>query len=170
MIILVVSCLLAALRDRGPYPLLILGGGEGSGKSAFSRILRALVDPNTASLRALPRDERDLFIAANNGHVLAFDNLSSLPSQTSDTLCRISTGGGFSTRKLRTDQDEEIFAAAKPVILNGIEDFVNRADLADRAVFLHLKAIRDEHRRPEAEFWVEFEVELPRIFGDSSTA
>jgi hypothetical protein len=73
--------------------------------------------------------------------------------------------GRLFTRKLRTDQDEEIFAAAKPIILNGIEDFVNRADLADRAVFLHLEAIPEERRRPEAEFWAEFEVELPRIFG-----
>jgi hypothetical protein len=34
--------------------------------------------PNTVPLPALPREERDLFIAANNGHVLAFDNVSGL--------------------------------------------------------------------------------------------
>jgi hypothetical protein len=32
-----------------------------------------------APVRALPRDERELFIAASNGDVLAFDNLSGLP-------------------------------------------------------------------------------------------
>jgi hypothetical protein len=37
-----------------------------------------------APVRALPRDERELFIAASNGHVLAFDNLSSLPPWLSD--------------------------------------------------------------------------------------
>jgi hypothetical protein len=31
-----------------------------------------------APVRALPRDERELFIAAGNGHVLAFDNLTIL--------------------------------------------------------------------------------------------
>jgi hypothetical protein len=41
--------------------------------------LRSLLDPNTAPLRALPREDRDLFIAANNGHVLAFDNVSVCP-------------------------------------------------------------------------------------------
>ena len=163
--VIVVAWLRAALRDRASYPLLVLGGEQGSGKSTFSGIVRALVYPSTCPLRALPRDERDFFIAANNARVLAFDNLSSLSPRSSDILCRLSTGGGFSTCKLRTDQDEEIFAAAKPVILNGIEDVVNRADLADRAVFLHLEAIPEERRRPETEFWADFDVELPRIFG-----
>src|SRR3954469_11700227 len=38
-----------------------------------------LIDPSVAPVRALPRDERELFIAASNGHVLAFDNVSGLP-------------------------------------------------------------------------------------------
>ena len=49
-------------------------------------------------MRALPRDDRDLFIAASNGHVLAFDNVSGLPAWISDTLCRLATGGGFAVR------------------------------------------------------------------------
>jgi hypothetical protein len=72
--VLVVAWALACLRDRGPYPVIALSGEQGSAKSTFSAILRALLDPNTAPLRALPREDRDLFIAASNGHVLAFDN------------------------------------------------------------------------------------------------
>jgi hypothetical protein len=75
-------------------------------KTALSKILRELIDPNLARVRALPREERDLMIAANNGHVLAFDNLSSLPSWLSDALCRIASGGSFALRQLYTDADE----------------------------------------------------------------
>jgi hypothetical protein len=57
-----------------------------------------------------------LFIAASNGYVLAFDNLSGLPPWLSDTLCRLASGSVFSTRRLFTDQDEILFAAARPVI------------------------------------------------------
>jgi hypothetical protein len=96
--VLVVAWALACLRNHGPYPVLVLSGEHGSAKSTFSGILRALLDPNTAPLRALPRENRDLFIAANNGHVLAFDNLSGLPDWISDTLCRLATGGGFAVR------------------------------------------------------------------------
>jgi hypothetical protein len=64
--ILAVSWVLAVLRDRGPYPVMVLSGEQGSAKSSFCAVLRSLLDPNTAPLRALPREDRDLFIAANN--------------------------------------------------------------------------------------------------------
>ena len=163
--VLVVAWALAVLRNRGPYPVLVLSGEQGSAKSTFAAILRALLDPNTAPLRALPREDRDLFIAASNGHVLAFDNVSGLPAWISDTLCRLATGGGFAVRQLYTDQDEVLFDAARPAILNGIEDIVTRPDLADRAVFLTLEPIPEERRRPEAELWAAFEAEHPRILG-----
>ena len=104
--VLVAAWALASLRNRGPYPVIVLSGEQGSAKSTFSGVLRALLDPNTAPLRALPREDRDLFIAASNGHVLAFDNVSGLPAWISDTLCRLATGGGFAVRQLYTDQDE----------------------------------------------------------------
>jgi hypothetical protein len=163
--VLVVAWALACLRNRGPYPVIVLSGEQGSAKSTFSAILRALLDPNTAPLRALPREDRDLFIAACNGHVLAFDNVSGLPAWISDTLCRLATGGGFAVRQLYSDQDEVLFDAARPVILNGIEDIVTRPDLADRAVFLTLEPIPEERRRPEQELWAAFEAERPRLLG-----
>jgi hypothetical protein len=88
-----------------------------------------------------------------------------LPAWISDTLCRLATGGGFVVRQLYTDQDEVLFDAARPVILNGIEDIVTRPDLADRAVFLTLEPIPEERRRPEQELWAAFEAECPRILG-----
>ena len=163
--VLVVAWALACLRNRGPYPMIVLSGEQGSAKSTFSAILRALLDPNTAPLRALPREDRDLFIAASNGHVLAFDNVSGLPAWISDTLCRLATGGGFAVRQLYSDQDEVLFDAARPVILNGIEDIVTRPDLADRALFLTLEPIPEERRRPEQELWAAFEAERPRLLG-----
>jgi hypothetical protein len=84
---------------------------------------------------------------------LAFDNLSGLPPWLSDTLCRLTSGGAFSTRRLFTDQDEILFALARPVILNGIEDVIIRPDLADRAILLTLAPIAERQRRPERTFW-----------------
>jgi hypothetical protein len=164
-LILVSTWLLAALRSGGPYPLLVISGEQGSAKTFLAKLLRALVDPNAAPVRTLPREERDLFIAANNGHVLAFDNLSALPSWLSDTLCRLASGGSFAVRQLYTDQDEVLFDAARPIILNGIEDVVTRPDLADRGLFVGLRPIAEAQRRPEQELWREFELERPRLLG-----
>ena len=163
--VLMVAWLLACLRHRGPCPVLVLSGEQGSAKSTFSAILRALIDPSSAPLRALPREDRDLFIAARNSHVLAFDKVSGLPAWISDTLCRLASGGGFAVRQLYTDQEEVLFDAARPIILNGIEDIVTRPDLADRAVFLTLEPIPEARRRPEAALWAAFEQERPRILG-----
>jgi hypothetical protein len=163
--VLVVAWLLGALRAGGPYPVLALAGEQGSAKTVLSKLLRALIDPSAAPVRALPRDERELFIAAGNGHVLAFDNLSGLPPWLSDTLCRLTSGGAFSTRRLFTDQDEMLFAAARPIILNGIEEVIARPDLADRGILLMLAPIAERQRRPEIALWREFELARPRILG-----
>jgi hypothetical protein len=163
--VLAVSWLLAALCDKGPYPVLALLGEQGSAKSTFATILRSLVDPNTAPLRALPREDRDLFIAANNAHVLAFDNISGMPNWISDTLCRLATGGGFSVRQLYTDQDEVLFDSRRPIILNGIEDYVTRADLADRSLFLRLQEILEKARKAEQTLMADFERERAKILG-----
>src|SRR5262249_44434638 len=108
---------------------------------------------------------RDLFVAANNGHVLVFDNVSGLPAWISDTICRLATGGGFSTRQLYTDQDEMLFDAQRPVILNGIEDVVERPDLADRSLFLALEPNPKSKRPLERELMVEFDHSRPLIMG-----
>src|SRR5262249_50386953 len=144
---LALAWLLAAMRDRGPYPMLALMGEQGSAKSTFATILRSLVDPNTAALRSFPREDRDLLIAASNGWVVGYDKGGGLPSWLSDALCRRSAGGGFPTRKLYTDEEKQILKAQRPAVLNGIEDYVNRPDPADRTIFLTLEPIPEDRRR-----------------------
>jgi hypothetical protein len=160
---LIVGWLIAAMRGAGPFLLLILQGEQGSAKSTLSRVLRRLVDPNKADLRAQPRELRDLAIAANNALVLCFDNLSSISDGLSDALCRLATGGGFACRELYTDSDETIFDAMRPLLLNGIDCVATRGDLLDRAIVVNLPRLK--HTRTELEFWEQFEVARPRILG-----
>ena len=58
-----------------------------------------------------------------------------------------------------------LFAVARPIILNGIEDIVTRPDLADRAILLMLAPIAERQRRPETVLWGEFELARPHILG-----
>ena len=162
---LVVAWIVAALRHRGPFPILVVNGEAGAGKSVFSRIVRSLIDPSAAPIRAIPRDDRDLVVSASNSWVLAFDNLSSVPGWLADALCRLATGSGFATRMLHTDRDEMIFDAARPIIINGIPTLTDRADLADRAVTIHLRALPEDERRPEDELLADFEQARPHILG-----
>src|SRR5262245_20547318 len=168
--VLTVAWLLAALRPSGPYPVKALAGEQGSAKSMRANFLRALADPNSVPLRAPPRSEHDVYIAARNSHVLAYDNASGLPDWLSDTFCRLATGGGFSTRELYTDQDEVLCGRKRPIILNGIDDIATRPDLADRCIVQTLAAISEKKRELEAELWAKFEQKRPRILGALLTA
>jgi hypothetical protein len=163
--LLVVAWLTAALRNTGPYPILVVNGEQGSGKSTFTKLLRSLVDPNAAPIRAVPKDPRDLFIAASNAHMLAMDNLSRVEPWLSDALCSIATGAGHATRKLTSDRDEALFMVARPIILNGIPTLTDRADLASRAVTIQLVSIPEDERRPEDEFWSDWAEVAPRVLG-----
>lgn len=162
---LVVAWLVAALRDHGPFAIACVQGEQGSGKSIFCRLVRSLVDPSLAPIRALPKDERDLLVSAANSWVLAFDNLSGLPSAMSDALCRLATGGGLATRANYTDKDETIFEATRPLLLNGIPFLTDRADLAERALTIHLRTIDESSRRTEDDLFTAFEAARPRILG-----
>ena len=163
--VLTVAWLLAALRDSGPYPLLTLSGEQGSAKSTFVALLKALIDPCSAFPRTMSDGDRNLYIHAKNNHVLAFDNLSKLSNGTSDALCRMSTGGGFSVRQLYTDEEEKIFEGMRPMTFNGIEEIITRPDLADRSLFLTLDPIPEEKRRLQSELWAAFTQKHPLILG-----
>jgi len=163
--VLLVSWLIAALSPRGPYPVLVRQGEAGSAKSTGSRVLRELVDPNTTPLRSEPRETRDLMIAAINSWCIAFDNVSHLGWRLSDDLCRLATGGGFSTRQLYTDQGEILFEAMRPVMLNGIDGVVSRSDLLDRSLTTYSPVIPEDRRRSEKDFWQDFRTAQPRILG-----
>jgi putative DNA primase/helicase len=157
-------CAVRPFAEGGSYPILLLHGEQGSGKSGASRALQALADPSTLTGRALPREERDLFITAANRHLLAFDNLSSIGDGFADCLCRIATGGGFSARALHTDGEEVIFSVVRPLLANGIPaTLLSRPDLADRALALELKPLRE--RREEAELAADFARMRPGLLG-----
>jgi len=162
---LILAYIVGALRPKGPYPLLVFNSEQGSGKTTTSRCVRMVIDPNESPVRSQPRDERDLMIAASNSHMLAFDNLSHIPDWLSDGLCRLSTGGGFATRELHTDEDEILFNVQRPALLNGIEEICTRGDLMDRAIIVELPRIPADKRKTETEFWAAFEQCHAGMFG-----
>jgi len=163
--LLVLGWLLGSLNPWGPYPVLILSGEKGAGKSTAGEILKRLLDPTKAPRRSEPENEGDIVIAAQNNLVLLYDNLSQIPPKISDAFCRLSTGGGLSKRKLYTDDAEVVLEAQRPVILTGIGFGAVRDDLADRAIRVELSRIADEDRVTDSQLWTRFHQEHPRILG-----
>ena len=109
-------------------------------------------------------------VGTRHGWMLAMDNLSHLSDWLSDALCRIATGAGYAVRALYADAEEEVFSAARPILLNGIEDLASRGDLIDRSIICYLPTISDDDRLEEKEFWAAFKKDRPRILGSLYTA
>lgn len=162
---LIVGWLIECFNPRGPYPILVVSGEQGSAKSSLCRLLRELTDPSNAPIRLPPRNEDDLIVTARNSWVLAFDNVSDVPIWLSDALCSIATGAGFATREHYSNTNEVIFEGARPSMLNGIPDFGSRPDFADRTVHVVLKPIAEADRRPEEELRREIKSRMPLILG-----
>jgi hypothetical protein len=150
--VIIVAWLLAALASRGPFTVLIFLGEPGATKSSTAYAVRSIIDPNASPLRLKPREPRDVFIAANYGLVVAYNNLSNLPEWLSDTLCVVSEGSGESRRELYTDADESLLYARAPFLLSGIENVVVRGDLAQRTLFIHLASVPNVERLTEDDF------------------
>ena len=62
---LLVAWMAAALRPTGPYPVLVIHGEQGSAKSTLAKVVRQLIDPQTAPVLAEPRSTRDLMVTAS---------------------------------------------------------------------------------------------------------
>lgn len=162
---LAVGWLVGAFHPTGPYGVLSVSGEQGSAKSTVCTLLRGLIDPNSAPLRRMPKCERDMFISAGNSRICAYNNMSGVRPELSDALCALATDGGFATRLLYADDEEAIFTARRPVILNGIEDPASRSDLVDRTISILLARIPEEGRRTEKEIMAEYERLRPGVLG-----
>ena len=163
---LAAAWLVGCFKPKGPYPVLIINGEQGSAKSTTTRVLRKLVDPHGLDMREPPASARDLVAAAKNSFVLAFDNMSTMPAWLSDRLCMVATGtGALGGRALYTNSDEAAYSVCRPIIINGIPAFVEREDLADRAINLELPAITGERRMDDDTFWGKFNDAYPEILG-----
>ena len=160
---LLLTWMLSAFRPDVPYPILVLHGEQGSAKSTTARVIKQLVDPSAAPLRQMPREPRELFIAAHNNWCLAYDNLSGLPPWVADALCQLSTGGGFASRRLYSDDEEVVLDVQRPIVLNGIDELTGRGDLLERALPIELKRMSGDARRSEREFWRAFGQQAPYL-------
>lgn len=166
---IIVAWLVAALQGEmsdGEFPILLITGESGSAKSTITKFLRRLIDPHAVESREPTSDPRDLAAMVRNSYILAMDNVSRLTLEMSDRLCTLSVGGrGLGGRRLYTDYDDAGFSALRPIILNGIHNFVEQGDLADRALSVHLASVPDVERRDIAAVARDFEAAVPAILG-----
>jgi hypothetical protein len=160
---LFVGFMFASLRPVLPYFVLCVAGDQGTGKSTTAKISRLPIDPHDTDTQPKPKSEDDLFVNADGQWLVIYDNLSTLDQHWSDAFCRISTGTGYSKRKLCTDRDTARFKVARPQILTSIVDVAGAPDLLDRALLAPQPKIGDP--TAEEELFAAATELAPRVLG-----
>jgi hypothetical protein len=148
-----------------PHPILTAYGPQGSAKTWLFRFVRRVFDPSSIEVLSMPWDERERVQQLEHHWLPFYDNITSLPTWISDSLCRAATGGGFSKRELYSDDDDVIYNFKRCVGLNGINIAAQRGDLLDRVFLVGLEHIPNENRKTEEELVTDFEKEKASILG-----
>lgn len=161
--LLVLAWILECYRQDTEYPVIELTGEQGSAKSTTQNVLRLFIDNNEVMLRARPKTVEDVYVAAHNGHLISYENLSGLSSDLSDAFCVVATGGGYSARTLYTNGEETTLRAKNPIILNGINRVITKPDLLDRSITISCPLI--ERRISKSAHKKKTDELAPSIFG-----
>lgn len=145
------------------YVILSVSGGQGTGKSLLTKLIKNIIDPTRVDVEMLPSNAKDIGVAAQQTHVLCYDNLRQLTPSLSDALCVAATGGAMSARQLYTDSEQHVVTLHVALVLNGIHSFIEQPDLAQRCLPLHLKTLTAERRKSEQKMAEELSVDMPVI-------
>jgi hypothetical protein len=146
------------------FPLLVLIGGQGCGKTFLCRLIQSLCDPSNVGVQTFPATEQELAVSVQLAHVTVYDNVRCIRPALADALCRVASGGALVKRRLFTDSDTVTLSLHGAVVLNGIYAFIDQPDLAQRCLPLTLLPLDEKCRRSEGELNRDFQRDLPQIF------
>jgi hypothetical protein len=157
--------LATALRPTGPYPILVVRGPAGSGKSILARALHAMIDPSSAPVRRLPESDREIVQLALQNWMLVFDQVHRIPPKISEALSAVSSGDALEIAQPDSRQPLT-FQVARPVLLVAPIDEAEQAwtlprSFSNRTLAIDLEPIGAQ--RPEAAIWSEFEAMRPTL-------
>ena len=161
ILVYLISCLVPDIS----HPILHPYGDHGAGKTTACMMIKDLIDPSFAEKQSIQRDQKELIQTLAHHYFPLFDNVSVLSDWVSDVLSQACTGGGIAKRQLYTDDDDVIYQFKRPIVLNGINVVVHKADLMDRSILFPFERISPSRRKKEMDLWAEFERLKPSILG-----
>ncbi len=163
--VLLLSWIVTCFVPDIPHTVLNLHGIQGSAKSTMERLLKTLIDNSSAGLLTLVHNKAELAQMLSHHWLAAFDNVSDLSNEISDTLCRAVSGYSFSKRELYSDDGDIILPIKRCIAINGINMIFTRPDLLERSILIELEPIPPNKRRTEKEVLEQFEKEKAGFLG-----
>ena len=165
-VIRAVAFIVGALAPLPSFPILLVEGRQGTAKSTIGDMLVLLCDPPHGAKGAritMPRGDQNLLVHASGVRVVYIDNISDISESEADSLCRLATGGGVTTRELYTNDGEHSANAVRPTVITCIGTPTGRGDFLDRCVRVTAQPIAI--RRTEEAVLNAFEADRPKMLG-----
>lgn len=158
-----VGWMIAAMIPAIAHPILMLGGGQGTGKTSAARMIVGVLDESAAPARTQPKDVETHALQVAASWTTVFDNISKIPEWWSDALCKTVTGDAFTRRKLYSDRELSVVTFRRVIAITTIDAGALRGDLGDRLVLVDLETI--DKRRSETALLDQHKKMRPRILG-----
>ncbi|MBK7491762.1 MAG: hypothetical protein IPI17_06970 [Nitrosomonas sp.] len=165
--LLLVAFMVNACLPDNEYPIMLISGPTGSGKTTFTENILEIIDPTIFGVSAPLTSTEEITLAAFHRHVPAFDNNGGVfKPNIQNLLCQSSTGASSSTRKFFTNTDAVVIDLRKPLIFNSLQSPFSQNDLLSRIVNLQLKPLTTADyakKGGKTNLKRQFKADLPKI-------
>ncbi len=159
-----VAALVEALRPDTPYPIIVLIGEAGSGKTEFARCLALLIDPSRSGALADIEPTVEAFAAASHvRYLFSVDNKQRLSAPVQDLFCKVATGAEHAARLLYSQNELASAYLHNPTIVTAVTYPFSAPDAASRTLSIPIK--RPASYRSTESLREEFEAERPALLG-----
>jgi hypothetical protein len=128
------------------WPLLLLTGDGGSGKSTALELFLAMLRGETPFLTSLPGSERDLQASITNSSILTYDNIDGAgldrddKGPVNDLLCQVATGALINLRVLFVNNQLARYKVKNHAFLTSRVNPFTRQDVKRRLIELEMAA------------------------------
>ena len=163
--LLVKVWIISLLIPEIAHPILLPYGEKGSAKSTLLRKIKMLIDPSALDLYSVPYRKDDFIQQISHSYLCFYDNVKHEPNWLSDEVCRATTGGAASKRKLYSDDDDVPYKYKKILGFAGINVIFTEPDALDRSIKIELDRIREEYNIPDSKIDEELKKQIPELLG-----
>lgn len=165
MIYLFVTLLAFYLEGMGPFPICVLNGQPGAGKSELASMVKELVDNSSANSLLLPRNLDDFIVSQRHSKISVYDNVEHLTPEQSNMFCVSVTGGASVKRTLYSNNSVTVSHITSATIFTTIHPLIERDDAADRSIPFALNRLGDGKFIPKNVLKERRAKDLPLILG-----
>ena len=163
--LLVKVWIISLLIPEIAHPILLPYGEKGSAKSTLLRKIKMLFDPSVLDLFSIAYRKEEFIQQLSHNYLCFYDNVKHEPNWLSDEVCRATTGGAASKRKLYSDDDDIPYRYKKIMGFAGINVIFTEPDALDRSIKIELERVRDEDNIPDSKIDEELKKQIPELLG-----